>query len=313
MFPMSQTAARLIAFYLPQFHPIRENDEWWGKGFTEWTNVAKAKPQFPGHYQPHIPAHLGFYDLRLPAAREAQATLATKFGIEGFCYWHYWFSGKRLLDRPFNEVLTSGKPDFPFCLAWANETWSRRWLGEDKEILIKQAYSHEDDVKHIRWLQKAFSDPRYIRVGERPMFLIYRPRDLPDPARTVEIFRTECRKNRVADPYLVAINSHSSVDPRTLGFDESIDFEPQLGAMPGPMADGLKIYDYTIGRQRMKDLKTPTAGMPCIFVSWDNTPRRGENGIVFINSTPQAFEAGLREAHVGQDARPEILHEYVRA
>ena len=296
--------ARLIAFYLPQFHPIPENDEWWGRGFTEWTNVAKAQPQFPGHYQPHVPAHLGFYDLRVSDAREAQAALARKYGIEGFCYWHYWFSSKRLLDRPFNDVLTGGRPDFPFCLAWANETWSRRWLGEEKEILIKQTYGHDDDVKHARWLVKAFSDPRYIRVRNRPLFLIYRPRDLPDPARTVETLRAECRRHHIAEPFLVGINSHGSGDAKDLGFDESMDFEPQLGAMPNPLAEGLKIYDYNVGRQKMKAIKNPRAGFPCIFVSWDNTARRSENGIVFINSSPESFESGLRDLVENAQTKP---------
>jgi lipopolysaccharide biosynthesis protein len=183
---------RLIAFYLPQYHPIPENDAWWGKGFTEWTNVSKATPLFPGHYQPHLPADLGFYDLRLADARQAQADLAAQHGLDGFCYYHYWFGGKRLLERPFNDVLASGKPKLPFCLCWANESWSRRWLGEAKDVLMRQSYSLDDDVNHARWLIGAFSDFRYIQVEGRPMFLVYRPTDLLDPQRTTDTWRSEC-------------------------------------------------------------------------------------------------------------------------
>lgn len=293
---MSERRARLLAFYLPQFHPVPENDEWWGRGFTEWTNVAKARPLFPGHYQPHIPANLGFYDLRLAEAREAQATLARRYGIEGFCYWHYWFGGKRLLERPFDEVLASGRPDFPFCLAWANETWSRRWLGEEKEVLLKQTYSLEDDVNHVRWLIRAFRDPRYLRVNGRPVFLIYRPRDLPDSHRTVRIFREESARAGLPEPLLLGMNSHAPLgNCRDLGFDGTVDFEPQLGVLAGPLDDGLKIYDYTVSRQRMRDRQLDFPVYRTVVVSWDNTPRRGGNGIVFINSTVEAFESGLRE------------------
>lgn len=155
---------RAIAFYLPQFHPIPENDEWWGKGFTEWTNVTKARPLFKGHYQPHLPADLGFYDLRLPEVREAQAELARAHGIEGFCYWHYWFAGKRLLERPFNDVLASGKPDFPFCLAWANEPWACTWDGNSQECLMGQNYSKADDLRHVSGGSCTGSVSRPIRL-----------------------------------------------------------------------------------------------------------------------------------------------------
>ncbi len=289
-FPITMLVAIHDNRELAQFHPIPENDAAWGKGFTEWTNVAKSKPLFEGHYQPHLPANLGFYDLRLAASRLAQARLARQYGIEGFCYWHYWFNGQRLLEKPFNQVLASGEPDFPFCLAWANETWSRRWLGEEKEIIVKQTYSAEDDHHHIQWLMKAFSDPRYIRVNDRPLFLIYRPLDLPDPRRTTQLFRDECRHHGVTEPYLLGINSHRDIDYRQLGFDGTQDFEPQLGVLANPLSDGLKVHDYTAARKKMISRTRDFPVYPCVFVSWDNSPRRGENGIVFVNSSPEAFE-----------------------
>ena len=156
--------ARLISFYLPQFHPIPENDRWWGRGFTEWTNVTKAKPLFKGHYQPRLPADLGYYDLRLPEVREAQAELARNAGIEGFCYYHYWFGGKQLLEQPFNEVVASGKPDFPFCLCWANQTWTGVWYGAPHRTLVEQTYpGREGHRRHFLALRRAFLDERYLR------------------------------------------------------------------------------------------------------------------------------------------------------
>lgn len=179
---LNNAAARLIAFYLPQFHPIPENNEWWGKGFTEWTNVAKAKALFPGHYQPHVPADLGFYDLRVPETRIAQAELAREHGIEGFCYWHYWFGGKRLLERPFNEVLKSGEPKFPFCLGWANESWSGIWHGCADKILMEQTYlGIEEEERHFNAVVDALFDERYLRVDDKPIFYIYKPQQLPKP------------------------------------------------------------------------------------------------------------------------------------
>lgn len=233
--------ARVLAFYLPQFYPTTENDRWWGKGFTEWTNVVQAQPQFEGHYQPRLPANLGFYDLRVPEVRQAQAVLAASHGVEGFCYWHYWFGGTRLLGRPFDEVLASGEPDFPFCLSWANETWERRWhgSGEATEVLQRQDYSEEDDLAHARWLLRAFADPRYITVDGRPVFLVYRPFDLPDPLRTTDILRKEAVDAGLAEPYLVGINAHQPTrDTRPLGFDITLNFEPQFSAVPGPTDRG---------------------------------------------------------------------------
>ena len=174
--------ARLIAHYLPQFHPIPENDEWWGPGFTEWTNVTKARPLFPGHYQPRLPADLGFYDLRVPEVRERQAQLAREAGIEAFCYWHYWFAGRRILERPFNDVLKSGKPDFPFCLAWANESWQGHWHGCERRTLIEQTYPGESDYDaHFQALLPAFRDRSYLRIEDRPLFVVYRPALIPNP------------------------------------------------------------------------------------------------------------------------------------
>ncbi|MCD4747885.1 MAG: glycoside hydrolase family 99-like domain-containing protein [Thermoanaerobaculales bacterium] len=307
--------ARLIAFYLPQFHPIPENDLWWGKGFTEWLNVAKAKPLFAGHYQPSLPADLGFYDLRLPDVRVAQADLARSHLIEGFCYWHYWFNGDRLIERPFNEVLVSGKPDLPFCLAWANEPWSRRWLGEEQDILKQQTYSQEDDLTHARWLTKVFADPRCIRVHGRPLFLVYRPAHLPEPKRTTDTFRQVAVQAGVTEPLLLGINAHCShIDCRDIGFDGTVGFEPQLGVLPdflddrvrlsklrrnlrvGVVSSQLKIYDYREARRLMVNhAKKEFPVYPSIFVNWDNTPRRGRDGIIMIGSGPEAYAAGLEE------------------
>src|SRR5438132_1371659 len=212
--------ARIVAFYLPQFHPIPENDRWWGTGFTEWTNVSRAQPLFRGHRQPRVPADLGFYDLRLPETRAAQAELAAGHGLAGFCYWHYWFGGKRLLERPFEEVMKSGEPDFPFCLAWANEPWTRTWLGRG-EVLQEQPYSSDDDLEHARWLVSALADDRALKLHGRPLFLVYRPNDLPRRGRkgvilvdnTPELFEAGLRElvdaaeSKPFDERLVFVNA----------------------------------------------------------------------------------------------------------
>jgi hypothetical protein len=193
---------RVIAFYLPQFHPIKENDEHWGKGFTEWTNVGKAKPLFHGHYQPRVPADLGYYDLRVPEVREAQAEMARNAGIEGFMYWHYWFgNNKRLLERPFTEVLQSGKPDYPFCLGWANHSWTTKtWTTlkqfQNTSVIVEQLYPGEEDyINHFNSVLPAFKDKRYLRYEEEPIFLLYDPLAVPDIKEFIQLWKNLAIKN----------------------------------------------------------------------------------------------------------------------
>ena len=212
--------ARVIAYYLPQFHPIPENDAVWGKGFTEWTNVAQARPLFRGHYQPRIPADLGFYDLRMPEVREAQAELARQAGVEGFCYWHYWFGGGRmLLERPFAEVLKSGKPDFPFCLAWANHDWTTgTWQkGGGSRMIAKQEYLGDDDYRaHFDYVLPAFRDDRYITVDGRPLFAIFDPYKFPDVTRFIHLWRLLAEKNGLPGVYFVAMCNSTTTIQRNL-------------------------------------------------------------------------------------------------
>jgi lipopolysaccharide biosynthesis protein len=218
---------RAVSIYLPQYHPVPENNLWWGTGFTEWTNVVKAKPLFKNHYQPHLPADLGFYDLRVPEVREEQANLARTHGIYGFCYYHYWFNGKRILERPFQEVFETGRPDFPFMLCWANENWTKVWDGGDNEILLEQKYSEEDDKKHIQFLIPYFRDGRYIRINNKPVIAIYRSTLLPDIAATIKIWREEAAKHDL-QLYICRFESFSLGGKKYLkdGFDAAIDFQP---------------------------------------------------------------------------------------
>ena len=308
---------RAIAFYLPQYHPIPENDVWWGKGFTEWTITAKAKPIFPGHYQPHVPADLGFYDLRMPETRIAQAEMAREYGIEGFCYYHYWFGGKRLLERPFNEVLKSGKPDFPFCLCWANETWSGKWHGCPDKILIEQTYpGKEDEERQFYSLLPAFNDHRYMNVDGKPIFLFYRPNMLPDSNRLTDHWRDLASKNGLKGLYLIG-TGNEPWRPELHGFDAAATQKPFHAAAMGQMRFTRKlrrvhrrllkypteIYSY---RKILPHLLMPEAVKgnvhPCVIPNWDNTPRSGLNGLVLHGSTPELFRTHL------QGTLKQILH-----
>src|SRR5262245_60669708 len=297
---------RAIAFYLPQFHPIPENDRWWGKGFTEWTNVTKARPNFEGHYQPHLPADLGFYDLRVPEAREQQAELAGEYGIHGFCYYHYWFGGRRLLERPFNEALSSGRPDFPFCLCWANENWTRRWDGGKNETLIAQRYSDEDDRNFIRSLFPAFEDRRYIRINGKPLLIVYRADILPDAKQTAAIWREEMKNAGVGEIYLCAVQSFGvHIAPEHYEFDGAVEFPPHGQTAPNLNSQVARVnpdfagvvVDYMTNANALIHRPKPDYTLfKTVMTGWDNTPRRQDAGLIFVNSGPEAFEYWLGKA-----------------
>ena len=313
---------RCIAFYLPQFHPIPENDAWWGKGFTEWINVASAMPVVPGHQQPHLPADLGFYDLRLPETRAAQADLARQYGVDAFCYYHYWFSGRRVLQRPVDEIVASGAPDFPFCLCWANEDWTRAWDGRSGEVLLRQHYSDADDRAHIRHLLPILMDRRYLRVGGRPVLLVYRTELMPDPRRTAELWRGEAVRAGLSGLYLVRVESFvTDLDPACIGFDAAVEFapdwrrvRPSLGARLRKLAAyaGLQARGYR--RHRFADyddlvdhmLAKPDPGyrrVPCVTPGFDNSPRRRRDALIFRNSTPAAYGRWLQRLLEQESAR----------
>ncbi|WP_418637575.1 glycoside hydrolase family 99-like domain-containing protein [Winogradskyella sp.] len=306
------TNLRPIAFVLPQFHPIPENDLWWGKGFTEWTNVTKATPLFEDHYQPHLPTDLGFYDLRLPQAREAQAAIAMEHGIYGFCYYHYWFNGKRLLDQPLDGMLKQKDLDMPFMLCWANENWTRRWDGLDNEILIKQEYGLDDDAAHIRWLCEAvFSDERYIKVDGCPVFMVYRQDLFPDMKKTATLWREIAVKEYgFKGLYLcVAESFNKNVNPETINFDALVEFSPhqvikhKLKQPPSLLekigirksSQTLDLRDFKRGVQDCLERETPSYKLyRCVTPSWDNTARKGDKGAVAIGSTPEVYFQWLK-------------------
>jgi hypothetical protein len=291
-----------IAFYLPQYHPIPENDRWWGKGYTEWAKVARGRPRFAGHYQPHLPERLGFYDLRLPATRAAQATLAREHGIHGFCYYHYWFGGRRLLERPFAEVLASGQPDFPFCVCWANENWTRRWDGGEQTVLVQQNYSADDDCAFIEHLLPAFRDARYIRVQGAPLLLVYRAGALPDALATTERWRDVCRKNGIPRLHLVAAMTFELTDPRPLGFDAGVEFPPhglpgnaqcRVDAVDHHFRGGIVSFPREVDR-RLAEPRAPFRLYRTAMSGWDNSARRGDHATIFHDASPQAYERWLR-------------------
>ncbi len=299
------TRIKAIAFYLPQFHPIHENDVWWGKGFTEWTNVSKAEPQFAGHYQPHLPAELGFYDLRIMDVQKRQIELARQYGIHGFCYYYYWFNGRKLLEHPLEQMLGRPELDFPFCICWANESWSRRWDGLENDVLIQQRHSAEDDLAFIQEVTSLFTDSRYIRVGGRPLLVIYRPSLLPDPAATAQRWRQYCRDCGVGEIVLAYTQSFDRVDPATIGFDYAIEFPPNnidtriitSDIQPlNPHYAGT-VYDYPNLVEKCRDLPQPNYRLfRGVCPGWDNEARKPGHGVTYAGATPALYRQWLNSA-----------------
>jgi glycosyltransferase involved in cell wall biosynthesis len=317
---------RVIAMHLPQFHRIPENDAWWGEGFTEWTNVRRARPLFRGHEQPEVPhPDIGHYDLLEPGVLERQAEMARRYGIHGFCFYHYWFDGRRLLEKPLERLLATGQPDFPFCLCWANENWTRAWDGLDREVLVAQRHTPESDARFIRDLIPFLRDRRYIRVEGKPLVVVYRTALLPDPVSTAAIWRQICRAEGIGEIHLAAVRSFDKRDPRELGFDAAIQFPPLLtpardhSTDPAIAADQTfrgSVFDYQDAARHA--LAEAPPGYPLyrgVMPAWDNTPRRQERGTAWINATPERYGAWLREtvALMGREQPPDRRLVFVNA
>jgi len=294
---------RLIAFYLPQFHPVPENDRWWGPGFTDWRNVVRATPLFDGHYQPRLPGALGFYDLRVDDVRRKQVELARGHGIHGFCYYYYWFNGRRILERPLERYVADPTIDFPFCICWANENWSRRWDGGNREVLLVQEHDLDSDIKFIRDVIPLFRDPRYIRVNGAPLLVLYRADLLKMPAATAAAWREECEKAGLPGIHLCAAQTFDISDPRPFGFDSACEFPPHRHAV-GQITQDVRgvpedfngwICDYELVARH--SLTAPPPDYPLyrgLFPSWDNSARKRHQALIFHHADPARYEFWLR-------------------
>lgn len=301
--PSPDSNLRLIAFFLTQFHPTPENDAWWGKGFTEWTNVTKARPMFDGHFQPHLPTDLGFYDLRVRETRRDQISLAKEYGIDGFCYYYYWFSGTRLLHRPLDDMLADSESHMPFCLCWANENWTRRWDAAEREILIAQKHRPGDDLEFIKSLIPFFADPRYIKVGGAPLLIVYRPQNLPDPRASARAWRAYCRSVGVGEIHICAALTHGNTDYLQFGFDSGVEFPPHNLSSEN-LASRVRFYEpffgyvakyHEIAQSYIARKYNDSTVFRSVFPSWDNTPRTGNRGVIVLNGTPRNYEYWLAE------------------
>lgn len=324
---IEMSKARIIAFYLPQFHPIKENDEWWGKGFTEWTNVGKAKPLFKGHYQPRVPADLGYYDLRMSGVREKQAQLAKEAGIEGFCYWHYWFgNGRRLMGRVFDEVLESSNPDFPFCLGWANHSWFAKTWDKDgvkDKLLIEQQYLGSTDFKmHFEYALKAFKDSRYMKDGKRPIFVLFRPLDIPKEffnnwnRMAIENGFTDgiafiglCRSNKDSRKEILDIGCSYVIMDRINEFYGHYTLLAKVKQHLKSLLlhQPLLSFDYSdfVSWLTNKEEDAQMENIPMMMCNWDHSPRSGRKALILNNATPQKFGEHVRQVLDVVSSKPE--------
>lgn len=295
---------RYLAFYLPQFYPFPENDTWWGKGFTEWTNVTKARPLFDGHYQPRLPTDLGFYDLRVRESQREQIALAKAYGIDGFCFHYYWFDGKRLLDVPVDGFLSDPAADFPFCLCFANENWTRRWDGAERHVLIEQSYRQGWEADFVSSLLPYINDQRYIRVDGRPLLVIYRPQHFPDARASIERLREAGRLSGIGEIHLCSALVHGNWDYESFGFDSGVEFPPHNIRAPN-------LVDFVESKEKLsgyifsfadvatgylsRNYKARTV-YRTVFPSWDNTARTGQRAQIILDGTPQNYRIWLSKA-----------------
>jgi hypothetical protein len=317
---MDSSPVRVIAFFLPQYHPIPENDSYWGKGFTEWSNVVKARPLFKGHDQPFLPSDLGFYDLRVPEVREQQAALARQAGIEGFCYWHYWFgNGKRALETILEQVSVTGKPDFPFCLGWANESWTGKWHGLDDEVIFEQTYpGNRDYFEHFQAIVHYFKDSRYIRVNDKPVFLVYRPELLPSFADFKKTWDALAAESGLTGIHWISNGSNSGQEYIDMGFDGFAinNLSSVIEGCQGNLYKKLRRlkrlvlgigptvlrYESYVNHERMRPVNSEE--YPVIYPNWDNTPRLGDRGYVLSGSDHVKFAELLKHSIQKVAGRP---------
>lgn len=301
---IGRDSSKLIAFYLPQYHRVPENSEWWGPGFTEWTNVVRGKPNFEGHYQPHLPRDLGFYDLTYPDVMHEQAEMAKLYGLHGFCFYYYWFSGRRILERPLDNFLKSDI-DINFCLCWANENWTRTWDGDTKSILLEQKYELGDEERFIDSLIPFFTDSRYIRVDDKPMLVVYRIKELPDPSLSVQKWRAAALKAGLPGLHIAVVDFYDISSPLEVNADALVEFPPHKFNGPQSIPDrvpdftnpdfagGVVDYSKVIAQSALR--RPPSFQLyRGIMPNWDNTARRQNTPTIIVNSQPTLFGEWLR-------------------